>query len=295
VSGDGGASGTANPGARPPRIDAHHHLWDIESGAYDWPTPGDGAIYQTFTAADLAPDVAASAIDGTVLVQTVNTLADTDSMLAVAAAVPWVRGVVGWVPLEDPAAAAAALDARAGTALRGVRHLVHHEPDPDWLLRPPVLDGLRELGRRRLTFDVIALFPDHLVHVPLLADRLPDVTFVIDHLANPPYRRPGWEAWRGQLAAAARRPNVAAKLSGLTTAAGAGWTSGELRPAIEVALDAFGPERLMFGSDWPVCLALSSYAEYLDAIEGLFAPLSASERAAAMGGTAARVYRLGGG
>ncbi len=292
MSGAAARSGRANPGARPPRVDAHHHLWDIESGAYDWPTPDDGPIYQTFTAADLAPEVAASAIDGTVLVQTVNTLADTDSMLAVAAAVRWVRGVVGWVPLEDPAAAAAALDARAGSALRGVRHLVHHEPDPDWLLRPPVLDGLRELGRRHLTLDVIGLFPDHLVHVPLLADRLPDVTFVIDHLANPPYRRPGWEAWREQLAAAARRPNVAAKLSGLTTAAGAGWTSGELRPAIEAALDAFGPERLMFGSDWPVCLALSSYAEYLEAIEGLLAPLSASERAATMGGTAARIYRL---
>jgi L-fuconolactonase len=281
-------------GERPSRIDAHHHLWNVESGTYDWPTPDDGPIYRTFTVADLAPLVAEAAIDGTVLVQTVNTLADTDAMLAVAAAVPWVRGVVGWVPLDDPAAAAVALDERAGPPLCGVRHLIHHEPDPDWLLRRTVIEGLREVGNRHLAFDIVAAFPNHLRHVPALADALPNVTFVVDHLAKPPYRRAGWDAWRSEIVAAARRPNVAAKISGLTTAVGPGWTPDELWPALEVALDAFGADRLMFGSDWPVCLLASSYAAHLDALDGLIAALAPDERAAIMGGAAARVYRLPG-
>jgi L-fucono-1,5-lactonase len=283
--------GAAVDGQRPPRIDAHHHLWDVESGAYDWPTPDEGPIYRTFTPADLEPLLVEGAIDGTVIVQTVNTLADTDSMLAVAAAAPWVRGVVGWVPLDDPVATLTALGERAGPALLGVRHLIHHEPDPDWLLRPAVMAGLREVARRGLAFDVVAVFPDHLRHVPTLADALPDLTLVIDHLAKPPYRRAGWEVWREQVVAAARRPNVAAKISGLTTAAGPGWTREELWPALEVALEAFGADRLVFGSDWPVCLLASSYAAHLEALEGLIGGLTMDERAAIMGGTAARVYK----
>ncbi len=284
--------GAPGHGLRPPRIDAHHHLWDIESGAYDWPTPDDGSIYRTFTAADLAPLLGDGTIDGTILVQTVNTLADTDSMLAVAAAEPWVRGVVGWAPLDDPTATASALDARGDPVLRGVRHLIHLEPDPDWLLRPDVVNGLREVAGRGLAFDVVAVFPDHLRHVPVLADAQPDLNLVIDHLAKPPYRAPGWATWRDQVSAAARRPNVAAKISGLTTAAGPGWTPAELWPAIEVALEAFGVDRLLFGSDWPVCLLASSYAAHLEALEGLIGGLTADERAAIMGGTATRVYRL---
>ncbi len=288
------SAGTEAPTVDPSqfRIDAHHHLWDVESGAYDWPTPAEGPIYRTFTADDLAPLVAGSGIDATVVVQTVDTLADTDSMLAVASRVGWVLGVVGWVPLENPAAAARALDARSNGALCGVRHLIHREPDPDWLLRPAVIDGLREVERRRLPFDVVAVFPDHLRHVPALADALPSLTLVLDHLAKPPYRRVGWDAWRAQIVEAARRPNVAAKISGLTTAAGPGWTSRELWPALEVALEAFGPDRLLFGSDWPVCLLASSYATHIEALERLIAPLAPDERAAIMGGTAQRIYRL---
>ncbi len=279
-------------GRRSPRIDAHHHLWDVETGGFDWPTPEHGPIYRTFTAADLEPLLEEGAIDGTIIVQNANTLADTDSMLAVAAAAPWVRGVVGWVPLDDPVAAVTALGERAGPTLVGVRHLIHYEPDPDWLLRPAVLAGLREVASRGLTFDVVAVFPNHLRHVPTLADALPDLTLVIDHLAKPPYRRAGWDTWREQVAAAAQRPNVVAKVSGLTTAVGLGWTVEELWPALEVALEAFGAGRLLFGSDWPVCLLASSYAAHLEALERVIGGLTPDERAAIMGGTATRVYRL---
>ena len=276
------------------RIDAHQHFWDVESGRYAWPTPADGAIYRTYTPDDLEPELGPAGIDATVLVQTVATLDDTDSMLAVADRHPFVGAVVGWVPLADPRAAEAALDARPHSRLRGIRHLIHHEPDPDWLLRGDVAYGLDVLARRGLSFDVVAVFPDHLRLAPVVADRHPDLTLVLDHLAKPPFRSVGWSTWHDQLRRAAARPNVAAKLSGLDTAAGPGWTRDEIRPAVEAAIDAFGPHRLMFGSDWPVCRLVSSYREVVEAIDGLVSQLTASERSDVLGGTAVRIYGMAG-
>jgi L-fuconolactonase len=274
------------------RVDAHQHFWDIESGRYAWPTPDDGVVYRTFTPADLEPELAHGRIDSTVLVQTVNTLDDTDSMLAVADRHAFVGAVVGWVPLSDPRATERALDTRPDPRLRGIRHLIHHEPDPAWLLRDDVGGGLRVLSDRGLTLDIVAVFPHHLRLVPTIADRFPDLAIVIDHLAKPPFRSPGWQRWRDQIRGAAARPNVVAKISGLDTAAGPGWTGRELEPALDAALHAFGAERLMFGSDWPVCRLVSTYGEVLVAMEQLVAPLSDSERDAVMGETAARVYGI---
>ena len=274
----------------PIRIDAHQHFWDIESGRYAWPTPAEGAIYRTYTPADLEPELGPARIHATVLVQTVGTLDDTDSMLAAVDRHPFIGAVVGWVPLHDVRAAEAALDARHHPALRGVRHLVHHEPDPEWLMRGDVSDGLELLARRGLSFDVVAVFPEHLRLVPAVADQHPDLTLVLDHLAKPPLRSAGWSTWHEQLRRAAARPNVTAKLSGLDTAAGPGWTPDDIRPAVEAAIEAFGPRRLMFGSDWPVCRLVSSYREVVDAIEGLVAQLTPSERSDILGGTAARIY-----
>ena len=243
--------------AEPVRIDAHQHFWDIESDRYAWPTPADGPIYRTFTAHDLQPELVAAGIDATVLVQTVDTLDDTDAMLATADRHGFVAAVVGWVPLTDTRSTTQALDARPDPRLRGIRHLIHHERDPAWLLRDDVAAGLRILAHRGLTFDVVAVFPDHLGLVPIVADRHPSLTFVIDHLAKPPIRTDGWARWRDQLRETAARPNVVAKISGLDTAAGPGWSETEIRPAVEIAIEAFGPARLMFGSDWPVCRLVS--------------------------------------
>ena len=150
------------------------------------------------------------------------------------------------------------------------------------------------LSRRGLSFDVVAVFPDHLRLVPVVADRHPDLTLVLDHLAKPPFRSVGWSMWHDQVRRAAARPNVVAKLSGLDTSAGPGWTREEIRPAVEAAIDAFGPDRLMFGSDWPVCRLVSTYQEVVEAIEGLVSKLTAPERSEVLGGTAARVYGIGG-
>lgn len=274
------------------RIDAHQHFWDTESGRYAWPTPEDGAIYRTFTPDDLLPELHQAAMDATVLVQTVGTLDDTDAMLAVAERHPFVGAVVGWVPLADARATESALDARPHPRLRGIRHLIHHEADPDWLLRSDVSEGLDRLSRRGLCFDVVAVFPEHLGLVPAIADRHPGLTLILDHLAKPPFRSAGWSTWRDQLRRAAARPNVAAKLSGLDTAAGHGWAMEEVRPAVEIAIDAFGPHRVMFGSDWPVCRLVSTYQQVVQAIDGLVSQLTASERSAILGGTAARIYGI---
>jgi len=277
------------------RIDAHQHFWDLSTGGYDWPTSAEGPIFRSFAPADLEPDLRASGIDATVLVQTTDTLADTDAMIDAALENPWIAGIVGWVPLTDERAMAGALQAfaaRHATGLGGIRHLIHREADPDWILRRDVGAGLQRLVASGLPIDVVAVFPNHLRHVPTVADRHPNLTLVIDHLAKPPIRRAGWDVWRKQMVEAAARPNVMAKISGLDTAAGPGWTAEELRPSVEVALDAFGPDRLLFGTDWPVCRMVSTYAEVVSATEALIGGLSPDERAAIMGGTARRVYGL---
>ena len=276
----------------PRRIDAHQHIWDLATGAYAWTTAAEGAIFRSFAPADLEPELARAGIDGTVLVQAADSLADTDAMVEARTANPWILGIVGWAPLDDADAAARAIESRLGHGLRGIRHLIHHEPDPDWLIRSDVRAGLARLATFGLAFDVVAVFPDHLRHVPRIADEHPGLTLVIDHLAKPPIRAAGWDRWRRELEAAARRPNVVAKLSGLDTAAGQAWTMDEIRPSVDIAIEAFGPGRLLFGSDWPVCLQVSTYGEVVDATERWLSELSPDERAAVLGGNAERVYRL---
>jgi len=276
----------------PRRIDAHQHIWDMATGAYDWPTAAEDAIFRSFAPDDLAPELPRSGIDGTVLVQAADSLADTDLMLAARAANAWILGVVGWAPLRDADGATRAIEPRLERGLRGIRHLIHHEPDPDWLIRSEVRAGLAQVAAFGLAFDVVAVFPDHLRHVPRIADEHPDLTLVIDHLAKPPIRAAGWDRWRLELEEAARRPNVVAKLSGLDTAAGQGWTVDEIRPSVDVAIEAFGPERLLFGSDWPVCRLVSTYGEVVDATERWVSELSPDEQAAVLGGNAERTYRL---
>jgi L-fuconolactonase len=275
-----------------PRIDAHQHFWNIESGLYAWPTWEEAPIHhRTFSPDDLAPEVRAAGIDATVVVQAADSLADTDAMIAAAEEHPWVAGVVGWLPLADRAASEEALQTRAAR-LCGVRHLIHWDADPDWLTRPDVQPGLALLAERGLPFDVVALFPRHLPLVPAVADAHPDLVMIIDHLAKPPFRGDGWASWVEAMRRAAASPNVFAKVSGLDTAAGPGWTVDEIRPAWDVALEAFGPDRLLFGTDWPVCTLVSTYAEVVAAARRLVAELTGSEQDRILGGNAVRMYRL---
>lgn len=278
-------------------IDSHQHFWDLESVEYPWLVPAYGPIFRSFQPAELEPQLRAVGIDRTVLVQAANSLADTDAMLAHATDLEWIGAVVGWVPLEDPEEAARVLDEgwMPHPRFRGVRHLNHNEADPDWLIRPAVIEGLRVLEARALVAEVVAVYPLHLGHVPTLARACPDLRIVVDHLAKPPIASGDLAAWKRDLAAAGAHPNVAAKISGLNTAADwVAWAAEDLTEAIGHAIDVFGVERLMVGSDWPVAILAGDHGrvwtETLRALDLL--GVQGSDRDALLGGTAARIYDI---
>ncbi len=279
-------------------VDSHQHFWDLEAVEYPWLVPDYGPIYRTFEPAELEPQLAAAGVDKTVLVQAANSFADTDSMLRHGERYDWIGAVVGWVPLEDAAATSAALDRYLRNPLfKGVRHLNHEEADPDWLVRPAVIDGLKVLEERGVPLDVVAVYPLHLGHVPALAEACPGLPIVIDHLAKPPIARGDYGGWKEGLRAAAEHPNVHAKISGLNTAAEwQTWTASDLVESMGFALEVFGAERLMFGSDWPVAILAGDYAKVWRETNAALDELGVegSERAAVLGRTATRFYSIEG-
>ncbi|MET8995557.1 amidohydrolase family protein [Amycolatopsis sp. NPDC004169] len=275
------------------RVDAHHHLWQTSVRRHAW-LDGDetAAIRRDFTPADLR--AAAEGIDATVLVQVLPDLDESVEFLATAAAEPLIAGVVGWLDLTgSPARDLERLrSAPGGELLTGIRHLVQAEPDPRWLEREDVLAGLAAVRDAGLVYDLLVL-PHQLPAATAAVRALPDLTFVLDHLAKPPIASGELEPWASGIATLAREPNVVAKLSGLVTEADREhWTAADLRPYAETALAAFGPDRLMLGSDWPVCLLAGTYAEVMNAAESLLDGLSPAESDAVRGGTASRVYGL---
>jgi L-fuconolactonase len=244
--------------------------------------------------ADLEPAAAAAGVRRTVLVQVLNDTAETRDFLALAGGHPLIAGVVGWVDLtgpDVPGALAALRAAPGGDCLVGIRHLVQSEPDPDWLVRPDVRRGLAALAEAGLAYDLLTL-PHQLAAATGAVRARPELTFVVDHLSKPPIAAGSREPWASAIRTLAAEPNVSCKLSGMVTEAGAAWTVADLRPYAEIVLDAFGPGRVMFGSDWPVCLLAAGYADVVAAAEDLTASLSASEQDDVFGATAARVYRL---
>jgi L-fuconolactonase len=276
------------------KIDTHQHFWNLDEVDYPWLTPAYGPLYRTYEPPELEPQLKAAGIDRTVLVQSANSYADTDSMLAHADTYDWIGAVIGWVPLLEPDEAGRALD-RYGRhrKFRGIRHLIHEEPDPDWVVQDRVIEGLKVLAERAMIFEVVAVFPNHLKHVPTLAERVPGLTLVIDHLAKPPIKERDMEPWLTQLTAAARYPNVYAKVSGLNTAADwTSWSAADLRPYIDAAIDRFGADRLMFGSDWPVCVLAGDYARVWAETNRALEGRPRHESDAILGGTAVRVYTI---
>ena len=278
-------------------IDAHQHFWSPEDVSYTWLTDEVAPVNRRFGPEHLEPLLEASGVAGTVLVQSADHCADTDAMLAVAEQHPFVVGVVAWVPLDDPAAAAEQLDRlRADPVVVGVRNLVHDQPDPDHVLRPQFLEGLRVLAAADVPFDLVTSQLRHLEHVPALSERVPGLRVVLDHLGKPPFRQGAgeWSTWERLLARAAEDPLVTAKVSGLypAPAGDPAWGVEEVRPAFEHAMACFGPDRLMVGGDWPISVLFGGWEKTWDATRGLLAQLSATECDALLGGTATRTYRL---
>ncbi|GAA1764410.1 amidohydrolase family protein [Luedemannella helvata] len=279
------------------RVDAHHHVWDFGVRDHPWIDPDSmAAIHRDFALADLAPVAAAAGVTATVLVQTVPLAAETPEFLALAAdGDGLVAGVVGWVDLTAPDVADALAALRAapgGERLVGIRHPVQSEPDPGWLARPDVRRGLAAVADAGLVYDL--LVRHHQLPAATEAVRaLPELRFVLDHLGKPPVAAGGLAPWADDLRALAACPNVAAKLSGLVTEDDwAHWTVERLRPYADVAIDAFGPDRLMFGSDWPVCLLAASYADWVAAADELTSAFTPTQRAAFRSATARHWYNL---
>jgi L-fuconolactonase len=275
-----------------PRVDAHLHLWDLDRSAYSWITPELGPLHTTITAERARAELDAAGVDRAVLVQAEDSTADTEFMLEVAGQHDWVAGVVGWVRLDDTATAAEQLDRwLAHPAFRGVRHLVHDDPRDDFLALPAVRESLGLLARAGVPFDVPDAWPRHLAAVADLAAALPELTVVLDHLGKPPVEQGDFVVWRSRVAEIAAAPNTVAKVSGLQVR-GRPTTVAGVRPAWEAALELFGPDRLLWGSDWPMTLLTDGYAATWDVAAALIGELTTDEQARVLCGTATRVYRL---
>ncbi len=282
-----------------PRIDAHHHFWDPTRATYPWMV-GDALdpIRRPFTPNDLAPELAAQHISGTVLVQTISSEDETREFLELAEISDFVSGVVGWVDLTS-ARVGDDLDAliagTGGKRLVGIRHQVHDESDPDWLRRADVRRGLAAVQERGLAYDLLVRARE----LPAAVDtvrELPDLQFVLDHIAKPRIAEGKDPEWQERMPALAALPNVAVKLSGMVTEANlASWTPADLRPFVASVVDWFGAARLMFGSDWPVCLLASSYEGVIRGLEEALGPVSSGDAERIFGSNAVSVYRLRGG
>jgi L-fuconolactonase len=285
---------------RPPGvIDSHLHLWTLDTFVtggerhYSWLRPQHGPLFRSFGADEARETLDAAGVRGAVLVQADDTIADTESMLAVAAQNPWVLGVVGWIRLDSPDQAASQLDRFAAhAAFKGVRHLVHDDPRADFLDLPTVRESLALLARQGFPLDVPDAFPRHLGSVVRLARDVPGLTVVLDHLGKPPCGdAAAMESWRDEFRALGREPNTVAKLSGLHLP-GVEYTADALRPVFESAVEAFGPERLMIGGDWPVSTLGAPYGRTLDVLLELVSSLSPTEQDDILEGTAIRTYGL---
>ena len=277
-------------------VDAHHHVWDLGVRDQDWITgPALAPLHRDFLLDDYRRLAGAHGVSASVVVQTVTVPGETPELLAQAAVSDLIAGVVGWTDLTAPGIAdriAALTELPGGPKLVGLRHQVQSEPDPDWLTRPDVLRGLAAVARAGLVYDLV-ITSGQLGQAARAAVAVPDLQFVLDHLGKPPIASGRTEPWAQDLRGLAALPNTSAKLSGLVTEADwHRWQVADLRPYAEVALDAFGPARLMFGSDWPVCTLAASYPDVLAAARDLTADLGPAEREAVFSGTATSVYGL---
>lgn len=274
-------------------VDAHHHLWRVGRGDYHWMSPDMPVLARDYLADDLRPVLRRAGVDRTVVVQAAETEAETDFLLSLAAETDFIAGVVGWLDFED-----AAFPAKLEALMRrpkfvGLRPMLQDHADDGYVLRPVVLANLRHLAAAGAAFDILT-FPRHLPFVLRMLDAAPDLRAVVDHLSKPPVASGRLEGWAGDMARIAAHPGVFCKVSGLVTEARhQDWAPGDLAPYVRHVLDVFGADRLMFGSDWPVCLLAASYAEVMNAARGILDPLLDAEgMAKVFGGNAVRFYRL---
>ena len=277
-------------------LDAHQHFWDFarkNQFDYGWlEGPKLATINRSFLPGDLKPHIDQAAVDATIVVQTQHSLEENRWALGLAEENPQIAGVVGWVDLASDACEDQIVEFKSQPKFVGVRHIVQDEPDDDFVLREDVLRGFKLLEKHQVPFDLL-FFVKHLRHAKTLAQRLPDLPMVINHLAKPEIAKHNLEGWLGPLKEAAACPNIYCKLSGMITEADwKNWKPADLKPYVEPALELFGPERLMFGSDWPVCNLAGNYQQVIDGLTTALGPVSDSERDQIFGKTARAFYGI---
>lgn len=276
-------------------VDAHQHFWDRSRKEFDYSwqeTPEMSAICRDRMPEDLRPLLTVAGVDQTILVQTQHNLDENRWALKLADQHDFIAGVVGWVDLQSDDCCRQLEEFRDHSRFVGIRHITQDEPNDGFIVSEPVAAGLAVLQQQSMPFDLL-LYDRHLRHVPALARRFPDLPLVIDHLSKPPIRRGTLDPWRSEIRAAAGFPNVWCKLSGLVTEADRDrWSIEQIRQYADVVLECFGPGRLMFGSDWPVCELAAGYQQVYDLAKQLISQLGDSEQTRIMGGTAIEFYGL---
>lgn len=274
-------------------VDTHQHLWVMSERAYDWIVPEYGVLNNDFRPEDVAADIVKAGVTATVLVQAADTYDDTFYMLSVARSHKNVKGVVGWVPFNKPTEARESLDLfDKHWAIKGYRNLTHNYSDPRWILQASVKETLADIAGRDLALDMVSVNSDHSRAVMELADALPTLRIVVDHMAKPNIAEKQWDDWAKDMADLAKRPNVYVKHSGLNTASGQGWTAASWEPYVNHCLEHFGSNRMMMGSDWPVSLLNGDFVGVWNAQMESISKLSQSEQEDICYKTAKSFYRL---
>jgi|SRR5579862_387734 len=273
-------------------IDAHQHFWIYNPTEYEWIDDSMAALRRDFLPEDLQPELQGAGFHGSVAVQARQTLEETHWLLELADRSPLILGVVGWVDLRSPEVGSQLERFAANPKLVGVRHIVQSEPDDRFLLQPDFLRGISLLEESDLAYDIL-IYTKQLPVAAEFVERFPRQRFVLDHLAKPPIKTGEIDLWAQGIRRLAQFPNVFCKLSGLVTEADwESWTAEQITPYLDVAFDSFGPERLMIGSDWPVCLAAASYARAMKVVKAYLAAQAPECRESVLGGNARRFWRL---
>ena len=274
------------------RIDAHHHFWQYFPQVQGWIDERMGVLKRDFLPEELWGELKKNGFEGSVLVQTDHKLEETEWFLRLAEQNPFIKGVVGWVDLRSKEVEKQLKDFASNPKFKGVRHIVQSEPDDRFLVGKEFLEGIRVLGDFHLPYDIL-IYPKQLPAAVELVRKFPKQPFVLDHLAKPEIKDRKISPWKEQIQELAQNPNVYCKLSGMVTEADwKGWKPGDFKPYLEVVFEAFGPSRLMIGSDWPVCLLGGDYTSVMKIVKDYIAGMSKGEQEAILGGNASRFYRL---
>ncbi len=273
-------------------IDAHHHFWNYDPVDFDWIDDDMASIRRSFLPDDLQRTIAGTGVEGVISVQARQMVEETDWLLLLASENKFIRGVVGWLPLASEEIYSLLEKYATNPWLKGVRHVVQDEPDPEFMLGEKFNRGISLLKDFQLVYDIL-IFEHQLPNTIRFVDRHPDQVFVLDHIAKPKIRMHEIENWRKNLKELAKRENVSCKISGMVTEADyKNWTPEELQPYFDTVLEAFGPSRLLFGSDWPVCLVATTYQGWLSLVQKVFAGLSSEEQNQIFYQNAVRIYQL---